>query len=63
MAKSGGIVWLDEAIFRISNEKINAKAITIPMAKLSPIPPLFFTEEIDKARILKIKIETGIEVL
>ena len=61
MAKSGGIVWLDEAIFRISNEKINANAITIPIAKLSH--PLFITEEIDKARMLKIKIETGIEVL
>lgn len=63
MAKSGGMELLGDIIFNTSKEKIKVKASTIPIAKFKPIPPLFFCEEIESAKMLKMKIETGIAVL
>lgn len=62
IAQKGAMVLFSATTFKTSKEKTKTKAIPTPIAKLIPIPPLLFSEVKDKAKIDKIKIETGIEV-
>ena len=63
MATKGGIELFSEAtIFNTSNEKTNMKAKEIPSARFIPRPPLFFCEDKDNAKKVRIIIETGIAV-
>lgn len=62
MASSGGKVLFSETTLRASKEKTNTNANAIPMAKFIPKPPLFFCEESESAKKVRIMIETGIAV-
>ena len=63
IANKGEITWFEETTFNTSNEKMNAKAMAIPMARFSPIPPRFFCEDRERARKVRMNIDTGMDVL
>ena len=62
IATIGGIISFSETIFRASKEKIKTNAREIPIARFPPIPPRFFSEARDNAKVVRIMIATGIEV-
>ena len=62
IATKGVSVLLAETTFKASKENTNKNAKAIPIAKLTPNPPLFFCEAKESAKKVKITIETGIEV-
>lgn len=63
MANPGDILLFSETTFKASNENTKINAIEIPIARFIPSPPLFFCEESESAKNVRITIETGIEVL
>lgn len=62
IASRGGMVLFWATIFKASKENTKTKAKAIPMARLSPMPPLLFSEERDIAKMVRIMMATGIEV-
>lgn len=62
IARRGDILLFSETTLKAWKENTNTKANAIPIARLIPSPPRFFCEDNDKAKKVKIIIETGIEV-
>ena len=58
-AKKGGILDFSANVPNTLSKKIKVKAITIPIAKLIPIPPLRFIEDTATAIMVKINAEIG----
>ena len=58
MESKGVNVLFSETTFSASNENTKAKANAIPIAKLIPIPPRFFSEANDRANIERMIMET-----
>lgn len=63
MATAGDKLLFSDTTFKASNENTKIKANEIPIAKLTPSPPLFFCDDRESARNVRIIMETGIEVL
>jgi hypothetical protein len=59
-AKSGGMLDFSAIVPNTLSKKMNVKASAIPIARLTPIPPLRFIDDTATAIMVNINADTGI---